>query len=182
MPQVKEVYTGKPLDIISFLMGDNIDKQQLFDISPHVETKKRSLLANNYFHRLVGLLARGEDGSFFRKKNELILHYGVQEFERTKDGELVIEYLPDNDNYKNHETKHYYPTQYGGEIRGVTVRAFLLLIGTHKYSSADMAHLIECTRNECLGCGIPIEEVETFEEKQLMEQLTKRAKEEGVKK
>lgn len=181
MPQVKEVFTGKPLDIISFLMGDNIDKQQLFDISPHVETKKRSLLANNYFHRLVGLLARGEDGSFFKKKNELILHYGVQEFERTKDGELVIEYLPDNDNYKNHEVKHYYPTQYGGEIRGVTVRAFLLLIGTHKYSSADMAHLIECTRNECLGCGIPIEEVETFEEKQLMEQLTKRAKEEGVK-
>lgn len=181
MPQVKEVFTGKPLDIISFLMGDNIDKQQLFDISPHVETKKRSLLANNYFHRLVGLLARGEDGSFFRKKNELILHYGVQEFERTKDGELVIEYLPDNDNYKNHELKHYYPTQYGGEIRGVTVRAFLLLIGTHKYSSADMAHLIECTRNECLGCGIPIEEVETFEEKQLMEQLAKRAKEEGAK-
>ena len=181
MPQVKEVFTGKALDIISFLMGDNIDKQQLFDISPHVETKKRSLLANNYFHRLVGLLARGEDGSFFRKKNELILHYGVQEFERTKDGELVIEYLPDNDNYKNHETKHYYPTQYGGEIRGVTVRAFLLLIGTHKYLSADMAHLIECTRNECLGCGIPIEEVETFEEKQLMEQLTKRAKEEGAK-
>jgi hypothetical protein len=181
VPQVKEVFTGKPLDIISFLMGDNIDKQQLFDISPHVETKKRSLLANNYFHRLVGLLARGEDGSFFRKKNELILHYGVQEFERTKDGELVIEYLPDNDNYKSHEVKHYYPTQYGGEIRGVTVRAFLLLIGTHKYSSADMAHLIECTRNECLGCGIPIEEVETFEEKQLMEQLLKKAKEEGVK-
>lgn len=157
-------------------MGDNIDKQQLFDISPHVETKKRSLLANNYFHRLVGLLARGEDGSFFRKKNELILHYGVQEFERTKDGELVIEYLPDNDNYKNHEVKHYYPTQYGGEVHGVVVRAFLLLIGTHKYTSAQMAHLIECTRNECLGCGIPQEEVETFEEKRLMEQLLKEAR------
>lgn len=177
-----EILTAKPLELITYLMGDNIDKTMLFDLSPHKEVKKRSLLANNYFHRLVGLLARGEDGSFFRKKNELILHYGVQEFERTKDGELVIEYLPDNDNYKNHESKHYYPTQYGGEIRGVTVRAFLLLIGTHKYSSADMAHLIECTRNECLGCGIPIEEVETFEEKQLMEQLTKRAKEDEKQK
>lgn len=171
-----EKFTGKPIDIITFLMGDNIDKQQLFDLSPHTEAKKRSLLANNYFHRLVGLLARGEAGSFFEKKNELIMHYGVQEFERTKDGELVIEYLPDNDKYKRHEIKHYYPTQYGGEIRGVTVRAFLLLIGTHKYTSAQMAHLIECTRNECIGCGIPMEEVETFEEKRLMEQLMKEAK------
>lgn len=174
-----EKYTGKPLDIITFLMGDNIDKQQLFDISPHVEPKKRSLSANNYFHRLVGLLAKGEDGSFFQKKNELILHYGVQKFERNKNGDLIIEYLPDNDDYKKHEIKHYYPTQYGGEIHGVTVRAFLLLIGTHQYSSAEMAHLIESTRLECLGCGISREEVETFEEKQLMEQLIKRAKEEG---
>lgn len=174
-----EKFTGKPLDIITFLMGDNIDKQQLFDISPHVEPKKRSLSANNYFHRLVGLLAKGEDGSFFQKKNELILHYGVQQFERNKNGDLIIEYLPDNDDYKKHEVKHYYPTQYGGEIRGVTVRAFLLLIGTHQYSSAEMAHLIESTRLECLGCGISREEVETFEEKQLMEQLIKRAKEEG---
>ena len=174
-----EKITGKPLDIITFLMGDNIDKQQLFDISPHMEPKKRSLSANNYFHRLVGLLAKGENGSFYQKKNELILHYGVQQFERNKNGDLIIEYLPDNDDYKKHEVKHYYPTQYGGEIRGVTVRAFLLLIGTHQYSSAEMAHLIESTRLECLGCGISREEVETFEEKQLMEQLIKRAKEEG---
>ena len=39
--------------------------------------------------------------------------------------------------------------------------------------------MIESTRLECLGCGISREEVETFEEKQLMEQLIKRAKEEG---
>lgn len=167
--------TAKPLELITYLMGDNIDKSMLFDLSPHKEVKKRSLLANNYFHRLVGLLANGEDGSFFEKKNELILHYGVQEFERSKDGELIIEYLPDDDKYKRHEVKHYYPTQYGGEIRGVTVRAFLLLIGTHKYNSTQMAHLIECTRNECLGCGIPREEVETFEERQLMEELMKNA-------
>lgn len=168
-----ETITGKALDIVTYLMA--ADKEKLFDLTEHKEVKKRSLLANNYFHRLVGLLASGEDGSFFQKKNELILHYGVQEFERTKDGELIIEYLPDNDDYKKHEVKHYYPTQYGGEIRGVTVRAFLLLIGTHKYSSGDMAHLIECTRNECLGCGIPREEVETYEEQRLMEELNKRA-------
>jgi len=172
-----EVFTGKALDIIAYLM--TADKEALFDLSRHKEVKKRSLLANNYFHRLVGLLANGEDGSFFQKKNELILHYGVQEFERNKDGELIIEYLPDNDDYKKHEVKHYYPTQYGGEIRGVTVRAFLLLIGTHKYSSSDMAHLIECTRNECIGCGIPREEVETFDERRLMEELNAQANKSG---
>jgi hypothetical protein len=101
----------------------------------------------------------------------LILHYGVQDFERDKDGKLIIEYLADNDDYKNHETKHYYPTQYGGEIKGVTVRAFLLMIGTHKYTSQEMAHLIEETRNQCLGCGLSREEVETFEERRLMEGL-----------
>lgn len=167
-------------DLMLFLMQQPLEKEWLLE--EFKEKKKRSLTANNYFHRLVGLLAKGEDGSFYKKKNELILHYGVQEFERTKDGELIIEYLPDNDNYKKHEIKHYYPTQYGGEIRGVTVRAFLLLIGTHKYSSAEMAHLIESTRLECLGCGISREEVETFEEKKLMEELVKRAKEEGAKK
>jgi len=168
-----EQITGKALDIITFLM--DADKETLFDLSAHKEKKGRSLLANNYFHRLVGLLAKGEGVSFFQKKNELILHYGVQEFIRTKGGDLVITYLPDNDDYKKHESKHYYPTQYGGEIRGVTVRAFLELIGTHSYSSGDMAHLIECTRNECIGCGLPREEIETFEEQRLMEELKKRA-------
>lgn len=158
-------------DLMLFLMQQPLEKEWLLE--EFKEKKKRSLTANNYFHRLVGLLAKGEDGSFFKKKNELILHYGVQQFERNKNGELIIEYLPDDDKYKKHEVKHYYPTQYGGEIRGVTVRAFLLLIGTHKYTSGQMAHLIECTRNECLGCGIPMEEVETFEEKRLMEQLLK---------
>ena len=164
-------------DLMLFLMQQPLEKEWLLE--EFKEKKKRSLTANNYFHRLVGLLSKGEDGSFFKKKNELLLHYGVQQFERNKNGELIIEYLPDNDDYKKHEVKHYYPTQYGGEIRGVTVRAFLLLIGTHQYSSAEMAHLIESTRLECLGCGISREEVETFEEKQLMEQLIKRAKEEG---
>lgn len=163
--------TGKANDLVLYLM--QADREQLFDLTEHKE--QRSKKANAYFHRLVGLLAKGEKNSFFKKKNELIMHYGVQEFERDSDGNLKIAYLPDNDDYKKHEIYHYYPTPYGGEIRGVVVRAFLLLIGTHKYMSGEMAHLIECTRDECLGSGIPIEEVETLEERKLMEELKKRA-------
>lgn len=161
--------TGNTQQVLMWLF--DMDKDAVWDIEPHKEHKGRSLTANRYFHRLVGLLAKGEGVSFFRKKNELILHYGVQDFERDKEGKLIIEYLADNDDYKNHETKHYYPTQYGGEIKGVTVRAFLLMIGTHKYTSQEMAHLIEETRNQCLGCGLSREEVETFEERRLMEGL-----------
>lgn len=162
---------GTARDIIDWLFEQ--DKKAMFEIKPFKE--KRSLKANAYFHRLVGLLASGENAKFFAKKNELILQYGVQEFERERNGDLKIHYLPDNNDYKNHEIYHYFPTPYGGEIKGVKVRAFLLLIGTHKYKSDQMAHLIECTRNECLGCGIPMEEVETWEEKQIMDELRKQA-------
>lgn len=168
-----EKITGNANDLVLFLM--KADREQLWDLTEHKEG--RSKKANAYFHRLVGLLAKGEKESFFKKKNELILHYGVQEFEREKDGSLKIAYLPDNEDYKKHEVNHYYPTQYGGEIRGVIVRAFLLLIGTHKYTSGEMAHLIECVRNECLGSGIPRAEVETLEEHELMEELKRRAQE-----
>lgn len=166
--------TGTAIQIVNFLMEQ--DKKALWDIKPHKDG--RSNKANAYFHRLVGLLAKGEQAKFYTKKNELILQYGVQEFERDKNGDLIIAYLPDDYNYKSHEINHYYPTPYGGEIKGVKVRAFLLLIGTHQYKSDEMAHLIDCTRNECLGCGIPMEEVETFEEKRLMEELRKQAKNE----
>ena len=167
-----EKITGKPLDIIAFLMAQE-DKSQVYDLTPHKE--KRSLSQNAYFHRLVGLLAEGETAKFFRKKNELIMQYGVHDFLRDKAGNLIIEYLPDNDDYKDHETKHYFPTQYGGEVQGVIVRAFLLLIGTHEYKANEMVHLIDCTRAECIGCGIPMSEIETLDEKRMMEELRRTA-------
>lgn len=166
-----EKITGRANDLVLFLMS--ADKDKLYDLAEHKE--KRSLSQNSYFHRLVGLLAKGEQTQFSIKKNELILQYGVHEFERDKDGKLLIEYLPDNDDYKRHETKHYFPTEYGGEVKGVVLRAFLLLIGTHKYNASEMVHLIECTRNECLGADIPMNEIETFEEKKLMEELRRQA-------
>lgn len=162
---------GKASELVLFLM--RADREKLFELKEYKE--KRTLLQNAYFHRLVGLLAKGEQAPFSKKKNELIMQYGVHEFERNKDGSLIIEYLPDNDDYKMHETKHYFPTPYGGEVQGVTVRAFLLLIGTHTYKAPEMVHLIECTRNECIGADIPMEEIETPEEKRLMEELRKYA-------
>lgn len=168
--------TGTTKQIIEFLLDE--DKATLWDLKPHKAT--RSLKANAYFHRLVGLLAKGEKEKFYKKKNELITQYGNQKFLKDAKGEYIIEYLPDTDAYKWHEYKHYFPTPYGGEVtgkngKGVTLRAFLLLMGTHQYKADEMAHLIDCTRNECLGCGIPMEEVETYDEKRLMDELRKKA-------
>lgn len=164
--------TGTATDILTFLMGSP-DKDQLYDLEKHKEPRTKK--ANAYFHRLVGLLANGEKSKFFQKKNELILQYGNHELLRDQDGKLIYELLDDNDSWKSDIEKHYYPTEFRDTFCGVKKRAFVMFAGTSTYTSKEMAHLIDCTRDECLGCGIPITEVETYEEKRLMEELRKRA-------
>lgn len=175
--------TGNALQIVTYLMSEGVDKERLWDLSTHKEPHSNQ--QRKYFHRLVGLLARGEQTTFNSKKNELIRHYGNQKFIYDKDGKPIVEYLPDDDSYKNSD-KHYYPLQYGGKVqneqgRGIVVRAFLLLEGTSKYSVCEYISLLEGTRNECLGSGIPANEVETYEEKRLMEMLRLQAKEQETK-
>lgn len=150
------------------------DPDKLFDVQEHKE--KRGAKANRYFHRLVGLLAKGEKSRFYAKKNELIMQYGNHEFEREKDGTLKYEYLNDDDEYKSDPVKHYCPTRYTDTFRGRQIRAFCLFKGTHTYNSAEMAHLIDCTRDECAGCDIPWEEIETLDEKRLMQELRNNTK------
>lgn len=176
-------YTGRALDIITFLMDK--DKDQLWDLSIHKEPHTNQ--QRKYFHRLVGLLARGEQLTFNAKKNELIRHYGNQRFVYDKEGKPIVVYLPDDDSYKYLEN-HYYPLQYGGKVendkgRGIVVRAFLQLEGTSRYNAKEYLELIEGTRNECLGSGVSMNEVETYEEKRLMDMLRLQAdKEAKVKK
>lgn len=174
-------FTGKAIDIVTFLMGDSIDKEQLWDLSthkaPHTNQQRK------YFHRLVGLLARGEEMTFNAKKNELIMRYGNQKFVYDKEGKPVVVYLPDNDNYKYSEN-HYYPLQYGGKVensegRGIVVRAFLQLEGVSRYNIKEYIALIDGTRNEAIGSGISRNEVETYEEKRLMDMLRLKANEES---
>ena len=174
-------FTGKAVDVVTFLMSDRVDKDQLWDLSTHKEPHTNQ--QRKYFHRLVGLLARGEQSTFNVKKNELIRHYGNQKFIYDKDGKPIVEYLPDDDRYKYSE-KHYYPLDVGGRIeneqgKGIIVRAFLLLEGTSKFSSKDYVALLEGTRNECLGSGLSLSEVETYEEKRLMDMLRLKANEES---
>lgn len=145
------------------------DENRRFEIKDYKE--RRSDRANRYFHRLVGLLAKGEKAKFYAKKNELILQYGNHELVRNDDGTPSYEILMDTDAWKSDPEKHYISTEYTENFRGMPMRAFCMFKGTSTYTPAEMAHLIDCTRDECIGCGIPEEEVETFAEKQLMEEL-----------
>ena len=177
-------FTGKAIDVVTFLMGDGVDKTQLWDLSPHKEPHTNQ--QRKYFHRLVGLLARGEEMTFNAKKNELIMRYGNQKFIYDKEGKPVVVYLPDNDSYKYLEN-HYYPLNVGGRIenekgKGIVVRAFLQLEGVSKYNISDYIALIDGTRNEAIGSGISRSEVETFEEKRLMDMLRLKANEESKNK
>lgn len=175
-------FTGTALEVVTFLMDSN--KEQLWDLSIHREPHSNQ--QRKYFHRLVGLLARGEELTFNEKKNELIRHYGNQKFIYDREGKPIVEYLPDDGRYKYSE-KHYYPLDVGGRIengrgKGIIVRAYLLLEGTSKYTVTEYIALIEGTRNEAIGSGIPWEEVETFEEKRLMDMLRLKANEEKKQK
>ena len=173
------IFSGNREQILLFILGQQ-DAEMLWDIEPHKEP--RSKKANAYFHRLVGLLAKGEKAKFYQKKNELIMQYGNHEFLRDKDGKPKYVLLNDDDEYKADPINHYYPTQYVDEFRGMQMRAFVMFQGTHEYDSKSMAHLIECTRNECIGCDIPMSEIETLEERAMFADLKRKAAENEVKK
>lgn len=170
--------TGTAEEIAIFLMRQD-DRTKLYDIVEHREP--RTNRANNYFHRLVTLLAKGEKTRFYAKKNELILQYGNQELVRTEEGNPKCHYLPDNDDWKSDPQYHYKPLPYTDTFGKITVRAFLELKGTHTYNSAEMAHLIECTRDECIGCGISREEVETPDELRLIKELKSEQANKGMR-
>lgn len=157
---------GTKKQILGWVMDQPQDK---FEVKVYKE--KRSGLASRYFHRLTKLLADGEHKGFDQKKNELIARYGNREFVRGEDGKPEVVYRLDNEDYIHDPVLHLVPTRYAEDFHGVKLRAFLKLKGTHTYTSKEMAHLIDCTRDECLGCGIDEREIETFEEKHLMERL-----------
>lgn len=172
------IFTGKREAMTLFFLALR-DNDTVFDLIKHKE--KRSLSSNAYFHRLVGLLAKGEKSKFYEKKNELIMQYGNHELLRDKNGKAKYVLLKDDDEYKFDPMYHYYPTQYVDEFRGMQMRAFVMFQGTHEYDSKAMAHLIECTRNECLGCDIPMSEIETPEEKAMFAELQRKAKQQNEK-
>lgn len=166
--------TGTASQIITRLLRYvHEDPEKLFDLSEH--KNKRSLQANAYFHRLIGLLANSNGDRFYEIKNEMITQYGNHELIRDEAGKPVYEILPDDDRWKRNIMEHYLPTEYTDDFRGLRMRAFLKLKGTHTYNTKEMYNLIQGVRNECIGCDIPMDEIETYEERRLYLALQNKA-------
>ncbi|WP_034453116.1 hypothetical protein [Butyrivibrio sp. AE2032] len=91
-----ETFTGKPIDIISYLMVAE-NKEALYDLSLHKEAKKRSLSANNYFYALITKIAEKLKISLNEVHNQMLSRYGYPEY---IDDKIVYFILPDKSRRK----------------------------------------------------------------------------------
>ena len=148
-----ETLIGTALEIVTYLMGDGIDKKALYELNLHKEKKIRSLDSNAYFHVLVGKLAQAQTPpiSKARCKNMLIADYGQEEY---LDDEIVVikSNLPP-DKMCNIEYLHTSCVRIAQE-NDKEVYFYKVYRGTHTYNTKEMAKLIDGTIQECKNVGI----------------------------
>ena len=147
-----EKITGKARDIVNFLMGDNIDRDLIWDLSIHKKEKPRSLDSNSYFHKLCDELRKKLGISMTRCKNHLIADYGQIFY--LSDGEQFI--------YKSNAPEEFmmeFEPMHSKCIKiteenGKPVYFYRVYRGSHTYSTTEMATLIRGTIQECEQQGI----------------------------
>lgn len=116
---------------------------------------KRSHDANSYYWVLVTKMAQKLKNSIAMQHNLQLRSYGQLEL---IDGRVVQVDIPDTDEAERQalESKefHILPTSevYGRDDR--MYRVYNLLRGSHTYNTEEMAHLINCTVDDCKALGI----------------------------
>jgi hypothetical protein len=162
--------TGKDRAALEVIVDKAIKMQQRANTGVKLRMEidkyreRRSLDANAYFHRLVGLLADAERaalGADARSadaiKRDLVLTYGTPAME---DGEYLFVALP-----KNVTVENYYP--YAKWINDFTAKngkvfsQYQFYKQTHTLDSLEMKRLIDGARQECFDNGI---DPRTFDE------------------
>lgn len=145
-------FTGKALDIVTFLMGDGIDKDCVWDLSVHKDIKKRSLDSNAYFHLLCDKLRQKLGISMARCKNNLIADYG-QFYYLDDETPMVYKTNAPEDYMMELETIHTKCVKVTEENKK-PVYFYRVYRGSHTYNSAEMSKLIKGTMEECELQGI----------------------------
>lgn len=157
---------GKPL--ISFEVNEGqpaLKTAQKFKDCPKINIKLsehkegRSLNANAYYWCLIGKLSKALHISMNYCHNVMLRRYGVLE---TVDETPVYLLFPDTDEAQKKvdeaETYHVKPTS---NVRtgkdGKMYRTYMLLKGSHEFTTAEMAALISGLRDECTNVGISVE-------------------------
>lgn len=136
--------TGKALDIVTFLMGDGIDKNVLWELTQHRE--KRSLDSNAYFHVLCDKLRQKLNISMARCKNQLIADYGQIFY--IDDSPMIYKTNAPEDYMLELETIHTKCVKVTEE-NGKPVYFYRVYRGSSTYNTAEMSQLIKGTIQEC---------------------------------
>lgn len=111
--------------------------------------EKRSLNANNYFHKLVSMIADATNTSHTEVHNHLISEYGCMD----EDIKNII--MDDEIPYQQLDTIHLRPTSATKVLdNGKLYRVYIVMRGSHTYDTKEMARLIDGTVSEAKELGI----------------------------
>ena len=147
-----ETFTGKPIDIITYLMG--ADKEALFDLSEHKEVKKRSLSANAYLWVLITKIAEKVHSSNTEVYNQMIARYGYPEY---MDGKIVYFILPDKIDVNRLEGVHLKTTNKTQVLdNGDLNRVYIVMRGSSTYNTIEMTRLLDGVISEAKECDISV--------------------------
>lgn len=164
---MSDVITGKPNDLVLFLMS--ADKDKLYDLTEHKEVKPRSLSANNYFFALVGKIADSLRISKTEVHNMMIARYGFPEY---IDDQIVYFILPDKIDANKLEGVHLKATSKTKVLdNGDLNRVYIVMRGSHTYNSREMAILIDGVISEAEQLGI--DTITTTEKDKMLERWAK---------
>ena len=144
--------TGKAREIVDYLMGDDINRSTVWDLSIHKKEKPRSLDSNSYFHKLCDELRKKLGISMTRCKNHLIADYG-QIFYLPYGEQFIYKTNAPEEYMMEFEPMHTKCVKITEE-NGKQVFFYRVYRGSHTYSTAEMSALIRGTIAECEQQGI----------------------------
>lgn len=167
-----EKITGKAIDIVTYLMGDNADKNALYDLELHQEKKKRTLNQNAYYWKILEQMAVKLHVSKNEIHNTNLRHLGLV---LSVDDKPVYILLPDTEKAEkqtlNAITYHLAPrkeTKVGND--GKTYRWYVMLRGSSEMNVQEMSALVDLAVQDAKELGIetlPPDELEHMRQLEL---------------
>jgi hypothetical protein len=147
-----EIISGRAQDLVMYLMGDDIDRAKVWDLSEHKDKRNRSIDSNRYFHLLCDKLRQKLGISMASCKNHLIADYG-QVMYLEEGVPLIYKTNADEAYMLELETIHTKCVKVTEE-NGKPVFFYRVYRGSHDYNTSEMAQLIKGTVEECEAQGI----------------------------
>ena len=152
MDEIK--FSGNAKQLVLFLMEKEIDQNQVWDLLPHRDIKKRTLDSNAYFHVCCDKLRQKLGISMARCKNHLIADYGQIMY--IEEGvPLIYKTNAPEDYMIELDTIHTKCIKVFKE-NGKDVFFYRVYRGSHDYNTMEMSQLIKGTIEECKAQEISV--------------------------